>query len=168
MLNAIVLNGVPFSIPKKRCEEEHTRGDYEMRISLMDRSLYLKGLMLLIRKDREIRDEEKDMILRIGAILGFEKKFCECTISEILDNRYVVDEPPQFSRPEVARSFVKDGMRVALADGELHEWELGWLKTVAQANGVADDALYDPICIAWDRAERGTEDSIDAEGFEWE
>jgi len=30
-----------------------------MRMYLMDRSMYYKGLMLLIRKDREINDEEK-------------------------------------------------------------------------------------------------------------
>ena len=67
-----------------------------MRISLIDRSLYLKGLMLLIRKEGEIRDEEKKMMLGVEETLGFDKRFCEDTIKEILHNKYVVDEPPCF------------------------------------------------------------------------
>ena len=70
-----------------------------MRISLMERSLYFKGLMLLIRMDRKITADEEKIIKRIGEILGFDKKFCEDTISELLDNTHIIDAPPQFSNP---------------------------------------------------------------------
>ena len=107
-----------------------------MRISLIDRSLYLKGLMLLIRKEGEIRDEEKKMMLGVEETLGFDKRFCEDTIKEILRNKYVVDEPPCFSSPDIARCFVRDGLRLSLASGEMPESELRWLRAVAQANSV--------------------------------
>lgn len=112
-----------------------------MEISLIDRSLYLKGLMLLIRKDGEIQDEEKNMMLCAGEMLGFDKGFCEDTIEEILHNKHIVDEPPLFSSTGIARSFVRDGLRIALTDGRAHESELQWLKAVADVNGIQDDVL---------------------------
>ncbi|MBA4418622.1 MAG: hypothetical protein C0392_12055 [Syntrophus sp. (in: bacteria)] len=76
-----------------------SQGDVFIRVSLIDRSLYYKDLMLLIRKYREIHDEGKGMIMHIGEMLGFESKFCENTIKEVLDNNYIVDSPPHFEEP---------------------------------------------------------------------
>ena len=53
-----------------------------MRISLLDRSLYYKSLMILIRQDRQIHDEEKKMMLSIGKMLGFDPKFCTKTMED--------------------------------------------------------------------------------------
>jgi hypothetical protein len=48
-----------------------------MRTSLLDRRLYYKGPMLLIRKDRAVRDEEKGVMMSIGRFLGLDPIFCE-------------------------------------------------------------------------------------------
>jgi hypothetical protein len=48
-----------------------------MNISVIDGVNYLKGLLLLIRKDRRISDSEIRLLRRIGKALGFERKFCD-------------------------------------------------------------------------------------------
>ena len=72
-----------------------------MKISLMDRSLYFKGLLLLIRKDQVVEEEEKALMMRIGRLFNFEEKFCKEVIDEILTNQHVVDEPPLFSESAI-------------------------------------------------------------------
>lgn len=107
-----------------------------MKISVIDRSLYFKGLMLLIRKDREIRKEEKQLMTRIGAIMGFEKKFCKNAIDEIMDNKNINDLPPRFSNSKIAEYFIHDAIIISLVDKEIHNAEIGWLKDVARTNGI--------------------------------
>jgi hypothetical protein len=139
-----------------------------MRISVMDRSLYLKGLMLLISKDRKIQDEEKKMMVGVGETLGFDKRFCEGTIKEILQNKYVVDEPPHFSSPDIARCFVRDGLRLSLVDGEMHEAELRWLMAVAQANSIDDWFHEDSVTVSSARGWKDLENGLEAGCLEWE
>jgi len=95
-----------------------------VRISLIDRSLYYKGLILLIRKDHEIHDQEKKMMMTIGEMLGFETKFCAGTIEEILDNQHIIDEPPIFSETNIALCFIRDGLRLSASDGQIHKDEM--------------------------------------------
>lgn len=109
-----------------------------MKISLLDRSLYYKGLMILIRQDREIHEKEKKIMMSIGKKLGFDRKFCAKTMEDILVNHYITDAPPRFSKAGVARSFLLDGLKLSAADGRIHEAEISWLTTVAQSNGLAD------------------------------
>ena len=139
-----------------------------MKISLIDRSLYLKGLMLLIRKDREIRDEERNVMLCIGKMLGFDNGFCEKAIDDILHNKYVVDEPPHFSNADVASHFVLDALRIAIADGEVHEKEVQWVKAVAVANGIEEELFNGVVARALAGAGTGTQGTFEAERFEWD
>ena len=108
-----------------------------MKISLLDRSLYYKGLLLLIRQDHKIHDEEKKIMLDIGKMLGFDPKFCSKTIEKILNNHHITDSPPVFSTPDIARCFISDGLSVSASDGQIHEAEIQWLKAVAEHNGLA-------------------------------
>jgi hypothetical protein len=139
-----------------------------MKISLLDRSLYLKGLMLLIRKDRQIDVAETALVMRIGKILGFEKKFCENVIAELLDNKYIVDEPPHFSAPDIAGSFIRDGIRLASVDGQIHEKEFLWLKAVAEVNGLEEKFCDESIIAAAIKKRSDEEDTLEARHFEWE
>ncbi len=139
-----------------------------MKISLMDRSLYLKGLMLLIRKDRKIRDEEMQMMLSLGEKLGFDKKFCEETIKEILNNKYIIDEPPLFSNSDIAKPFLKDALQITLSDGEAHENELQWLRSVATVNGIDEAVSLDTLNAQTVRGKRNSGFMFEAESFEWE
>ena len=139
-----------------------------MKISLLDRSLYLKGLVLLIRKDRKIYAEERNMTIRIGKILGFEKRFCENGIEELMDNKYIVDLPPRFSVPYIARCFIKDGLKLSFVDGHIHENELIWLKAVAETNGLEDKWYDDSVKAAADQGSGDLENILEAKYLEWE
>ena len=107
-----------------------------MNITVRDGGNYLKGLLLLIRKDRKITDAEVHLVTRIGKTLGFERTFCENAIGEILENKYIVDEPPVFSTMELAKKFIKDGLALASSDNEVHPSEEEWLWSTAEANGL--------------------------------
>jgi uncharacterized tellurite resistance protein B-like protein len=107
-----------------------------MNISVMDRSNYFKGLLLLIRKDRRITEAEVRIMKRIGKTLDFERRFCENVIHDILENNYIVDAPLEFSTKEIAVKFIKDGLAIALSDNEIHPFEKEWLRAIAKKNGL--------------------------------
>jgi hypothetical protein len=120
-------------------------------ISVLDGSNYFKGLLLLMRKDNKLSAQEVDLVLNVGLSLGFEREFCENAVKEILENEHIVDTPPKFSSPDVALKFVKDGLRIASADNELHPTELQWLWATAERNGL------DPASIQGDLAALATQ-----------
>ena len=94
-----------------------------MKITVLDGSNYFKGLLLLIRKDHKITESEIQLMKRIGKTLGFEPKFCDNAIHEILENKYIVDVTPEFSTKEIAIKFIKDGLTLAFSDNEAHPSE---------------------------------------------
>jgi len=139
-----------------------------MKISLMDRSLYFKGLLLLIRKDQVLEEEERALMMRIGRLFGFEKRFCQEVIDEILTNKHVVDEPPFFSEPAISRCFIQDGLKLSLVDGHIHDSEWQWLKAVAAKNNLDQDWCEALLQKTLDQAEGDLEDELEAERFVWE
>ena len=66
-----------------------------------------------------------------------EKNFCEHAVSEILENEFVDDTPPQFSSREIAVYFIDDGLTIALSDYDLHAEELRWLSRTAEVNNIS-------------------------------
>ena len=139
-----------------------------IRISLLDRSLYYKSLMLLIRKDREIHDAEKNMMMNIGKMLGFDPKFCANTMTEIMDNKSIIDSPPLFSQTGIALSFIRDGLRLSGADGQIHKAEIAWLESVAENNGISN--LWAGELRKFKLAHRPeiSEDRLELRHFKWE
>ncbi len=113
-----------------------------MKITLLDRSNYYRGLLLLARKDRKITAHESELMMRIGTTLGFDREFCENAIREALENEHINTAPPTFSTPELARKFIKDGLVLATTGAELHPAEEEWLHATARANGI-DDAWFE-------------------------
>ncbi len=107
-----------------------------MKIPIMDGVNYLKGLLLLIRKDRKVTDGEIRLMKRIGKALGFERTFCDNAIREILENNYIVDAPPAFSTKKLAVKFIIDGLALAFSDKEVHPAEEAWLRSTAEKNGL--------------------------------
>lgn len=114
-----------------------------MKISVIDASNYFKGLLLLIGKDRKIADPEIALMQRIGKALGFEKVFCDNAIRDILENKFILDVPPEFSMKEVANKFIKDGLTIAASDNEIHPSEEEWLLSTAEKNGFDAQWFYD-------------------------
>jgi hypothetical protein len=139
-----------------------------MKISLIDRSFYYKGLMLLIRKDRRIHNKEGNMLMYIGKILGFESEFCKNAIEEIMHNKHVIDSPPLFSELRIALCFLRDGLRLAASDGQVHKTELAWLENVAESNGLSAlwagelNKFYPIHCT------ESLETSLELKHFKWE
>lgn len=110
-----------------------------MKISVIDRSSYFRGLLLLISIDRKIEEPEVILMKRIGKTLGFEKDFCSDAILEILQNKFILKEPPKFSTNELAKKFIKDGLLLAHSDNENHPNEELWLESVAVKNSIDID-----------------------------
>lgn len=123
--------------------------------------------MLLIRKDREIRDEEKQLMMRIGATMGFEKKFCKNTINEIIHNKNIRDLPPIFSNSKIAGYFIHDAIIISLADKKIHEAELGWLREVARANGI-ENILNAGLKRLTTGKKQETENNLAINKLEWD
>ncbi len=135
-----------------------------MIITVLDASNYFRGLLLLVRKDLKTTNSEIELLQRVGANLGFEKEFCDSAIREILENEHIVDVPPSFSSTDLALKFVKDGLRIASSDSELHPSELQWLWSTAERNGL------DPASIQQELAslvtDPGGRNRLDAEDLE--
>ncbi len=105
-----------------------------MTMELIDRSNYLKGLLILIRRDKILTKTEKSLVIEAGVNLGFERRFCEVAVEELLENEYLSDSPPVFSNSELAEYFLHDAVKVALADKMMHIYELQWLIEFCEHN----------------------------------
>lgn len=106
-----------------------------------DKSNYLKGLLILARKDDSLADPECDIIRAVAQKFGFSKDFYEDILKSLMTNKYIIDDPIIFSSKQVAELFLDDGMRLAFSDDVMHEKELQWLKLIAKANDVGDEIL---------------------------
>jgi len=111
----------------------------------LDRSYYFKGMLLLVRKDEKISVEEKELLMKIGKILRFNQRFCEQTINDLLQNEHITELPLQFSTKEWAEIFLKDGIKIAYSDHQLHVEEYNWLQQIARTNKISDQWLLDQL-----------------------
>jgi len=132
-----------------------------MKITVIDASNYFKGLLLLIRKDHKITDMEIQVMKRIGKTLGFEPKFCDNAINEILKNKYIEDTAPEFTTKEIAMKFIKDGLALASSDVEVHHNEQKWLKATAEKNGLDINWFYREKEIAANRKQLPSHMEVD-------
>lgn len=120
-------------------------GQRTAELPLAIKSQYYRGLLVLLRRDRVIDDREKALVLRIGELLGFDRRFCETAVGELLSNANITREPIVFTDQTIAEPFLRDALRLALVDGELHPAELSWLRRVAHANGLTDEWLESSV-----------------------
>jgi len=105
-----------------------------MDIPQIDRSNYLKGLLITAKVDKQLTDPEKKIIKQFSDKLGFSSDFYEEIISNLLANEYIKEDPIVFSNTEIARLFIEDGLNLALADDRVDDLELNWLTATAKAN----------------------------------
>lgn len=119
-----------------------------MKLDIRDRSNYLKGLLVLISKDRKISENESNFIMNVGKILGFDKEFCQEAIDTLLDNEYISHEPPIFSNQEFAMSFIEDGISVSITDDDFDSLEISYLKSIAIENNVDEGWLIQKLSTA--------------------
>jgi hypothetical protein len=116
-----------------------------MEFSLIDKSNYLKGLLIVAKKDNQLTEPEKKIIRSIAFRLGFAKDFYEETLKGLLANKYIVDTPIKFSDKKIAESFLLDGLRLAYSDGMVPEKEIDWLKLTASINEIKDEWFEDKL-----------------------
>lgn len=109
-----------------------------MEIPQLDRSSYLKGLLITARKDNQLTESEISIIKKFATRLGFSSDFFEETISHLLENKYITEEPVKFSEKNIAKSFIEDGLKLALSDNLIGKDELSWLNETAKTNGIDD------------------------------
>jgi hypothetical protein len=112
-----------------------------VKMSTLEIGECFRSFLLLIGYDGKISLEERALLLSIGKKLDFDRTFCENAVDDLLANQYISKDPPRFSRKEIAESFLRDGSRIALSDGELHPTELEWLRLIAKRNDVSDEWL---------------------------
>lgn len=116
-----------------------------MKLEIRDRSNYLKGLLVLISKDRKISETESNFIMSVGKTLGFDKEFCQEAIDTILENKYISHDPPLFSNKEFAMSFIEDGISVSISDEDFDRLEISYLKSTADINNIDQEWLMQKL-----------------------
>ncbi len=108
----------------------------------LDRSNYFKGLLVLVGKDKDITQNESEIIKKIGNILGFNHDFVDTAIKNFFKNKYIIEEPPLFSNYNIAEIFLKDGIRVALINKVLNIDQIKWLTAAALKNKLSIQWLF--------------------------
>jgi hypothetical protein len=117
-------------------------------LTTIEKGKYFRGLLILIRKDNKISPEEEQLMLNVGTRLGFEKKFCETAIEEILENEFIADDAPEFLDWRVAESFILDGITLAISDEDLNTEELSFLKTTLKKNHLNENWFSEKLKYA--------------------
>ena len=109
-----------------------------MEIPQIDRSRYLKGLLITARKDNQLTQSEKSIIKKFAMKLGFSLDFFEESISHLLENKYITEEPLIFSDKNIAKSFIEDGLKLAISGDVIGDEELAWLNQTARVNQISE------------------------------
>jgi hypothetical protein len=107
-----------------------------MRIGVSEGGSYMRGLLLLARKDCKITRSEIGLFTQAGVALGYCPRFCTQAIAESLTNRYIEEVIPEFSSQSLCRMFIADGLALASSDDEIHRAEESWLASVADKHGL--------------------------------
>jgi hypothetical protein len=107
-----------------------------MDIALIDKSSYLRGLLVLARKDNQISEIQKTIILSAGKRLGFSSNFCEENLNTLLYNECLCEEPIKFNSYAVSKSFIADGLKLTCSGKLITDAELKWLRQAAEINSV--------------------------------
>ncbi len=107
-----------------------------MEIPAKDKSSYLKGLLIIARKDNQLADSEKKIIKDIALSLGFAKDFYEDILKSLLANKYIIEDPIKFSERKIAESFLSDGLKLVYSVDLVTDNKLEWLHQVALINNV--------------------------------
>ena len=112
-----------------------------MNIPALDRSNYLKGLLITAKIDKQLSDKEKEMIKGISDKLGFATDFYNETIRSLLSNPYINEEPITFSDLKIARSFLLDAIKLACSGGDISQAEINWITETAKLNSIEEDFI---------------------------
>lgn len=114
-----------------------------MNFSAQDKSNYLKGLLVIAKKDKELTEQEIEIIKETARKLGFAQDFYEGALKSLLVNKYISEEPIIFSDKKIAESFVTDGLKLAYCDHTMANSEKEYLESVASENNLDKEWFED-------------------------
>ncbi len=107
-----------------------------MEILIQDKSSYLKGLLIIAKKDKVLAEAEESIIRQLAKKLGFSASFYEETLQSLLSNEYLSEDPLKFSDEKLSHSFIIDGLMLAYSDNVFDEREIDWLRQTAELNNI--------------------------------
>jgi len=107
-----------------------------MEILTQDRSSYLKGLLIIAKKDNVLAKAEESIIRQLAKRLGFPASFYEETLQSLLSNDYLSEDPIKFSDEKLSHTFIIDGLILAYSDNVFDEREIDWLRQTAEVNNI--------------------------------
>jgi uncharacterized tellurite resistance protein B-like protein len=116
-----------------------------MEIPIKDKSNYLKGLLIVAKKDKQLADSEKKIIREIAEKLGFAPDFYEDILRDLLSNKYIAEDPIKFSNLKIAKSFIDDGLKLAFSDNKISDVELRWIFQTAEHNCIKEDWIKEKV-----------------------
>jgi uncharacterized tellurite resistance protein B-like protein len=116
-----------------------------MAILTQDKSSYLKGLLIIAKKDNALAESEESIIRQLAKRLGFSESFYEETLQNLLSNNYLDEDPLKFSDEKLSHSFIKDGLMLAYSDSVLDEREIDWLRQTADVNNINSSWFEDKV-----------------------
>lgn len=116
-----------------------------LKLSYIDTSSYLRGLLILIRKDKIVHKNEKQLMLEIGEKLGFKSEIYEKTVNEFLSKKKIDETPPKFSSMKVSLRFIEEAISMAFIDNYFHLQEFSWLNEVAKVNKIPKEKVKEKI-----------------------
>jgi len=107
-----------------------------MEITAQDKSNYLKGLLIIAKKDNVLAEAEEIIIRQLAKRLGFSASFYEEILQSLLSNDYLSEEPLKFCNERLSHSFIADGLMLAYSDNFLDKSEIDWLRQTAELNSI--------------------------------
>ena len=105
-------------------------------IDYKDRSEFLRGLSVIIRKNNCENIDEKTMFLTIGKYFGFEKGFCEKSLQHLMVNKYISEKPPVFSTEFIAESIINEVTKIMSQTHPMSDTTVELLQLAANVNTV--------------------------------
>lgn len=103
----------------------------------LDNGNLLRGLLLLIKTDKNIWDHELRIFVQEGVKLGYDKEFCENSIRNVLRNKHINQSPPVFFYKANAIKFLRVAMSIIKEDFKPNVQKLKFLEEVALVNDLA-------------------------------
>ena len=113
-----------------------------MDLIYKDRGEFLRGFLILVKKDNKICESEKNMTKVFGKHFGFAEKFGEESINTLLENDIISEEPPIFSNMSIAEFFVKESYNIFSQISNIDKRERTWLIATANANKLNADTVF--------------------------
>lgn len=105
-------------------------------IAYRDRSEFLRGFAIIIRKNNCVNTDEKTMFSIIGKYFGFEEEFCKESFEHITTNKYISEEPAVFSTLSAAEFFINDVAKIMQHTNLITDAAKEWMRKTAEANQV--------------------------------